>query len=645
MSGFKDFGINLKVVSVPLTANPNHLAINATSGNYLNITNDLGGFGNLHVQDLQVDGVANVNAGFWNIDYANIEYTLSVSGNVDFASDLLVQNDLSVWGQTYVGSDLEVVGNTKTDSNLSVGLNCNISGNSIIYGNSNVLNNLSVGASVGISGNQSVLGNSSIGGNSKINGNSLVIGNENISGSLTLSGYVSADGNISTKQNILANGNATLQGNINVSGNSVIVGNNLIIGNNSISGNQSIVGNVKIYKDLIECGNTGISGSLLVGKYLSVSEGISGNSLKTISNSYIGGNSQIIGNESISGNLYVNGNVIINGSVSQGFSNTNDTLLQNNLIVSKDATISGSLDVETNLVVDGDVNIHTDLIVDGNVTVNGALNFLSMGIIDNDFHVGNDLYSHHDLFVENKATVSGSSFLHGLVTVGLPFNDINADLMQVINGSMSASKDIFAGRDLLVNRDIFGDNNLTINNDAFIKRDLFVTRDISGANDLTINNDIVVNNDATIRGKVVIGLPINDINGDLMLTINGRISATDDIITNSSFVAENYDEINNIYYTSSINGGGVSITTSTSGESYLTVSDGTFANGFTVRYFNDGNNTTQATINNNPILQMTTVTPSGSNYPGHVGDFAISGNYLCVCVSDNYWKRTSLSTW
>ena len=37
--------------------------------------------------------------------------------------------------------------------------------------------------------------------------------------------------------------------------------------------------------------------------------------------------------------------------------------------------------------------------------------------------------------------------------------------------------------------------------------------------------------------------------------------------------------------------------------------------------------------------------PTTSTSPGNTGDIAFDNNYLYICIQNNVWKRTSLSSW
>lgn len=46
-----------------------------------------------------------------------------------------------------------------------------------------------------------------------------------------------------------------------------------------------------------------------------------------------------------------------------------------------------------------------------------------------------------------------------------------------------------------------------------------------------------------------------------------------------------------------------------------------------------------------PQIKISNVAPSNSTSNGLNGSIAYDTNYFYVCISNNYWLRTSLSTW
>lgn len=392
MAGFRDYGINFKKNgSQPISADANHLALSATNDYTLHLTNASGGYAHLHVQDLYVDGVANVSAGFWNIDYANIEYTLSVSGDATFGSDVLILDDLSVWGDSYVGGNKEIDGTVVAHSTLEV--DGDITGHS----------NLRIDLSSVVGGNSTVSGSVLIGGSSDTNGNANVDGNVTIGGTELVNGTSNIIGNLTTNSSLFVNQNAT------ITGNTSILGNTGIVGNLSVTGASTLNGNVVANNDVA------ISGFAVINETLTVTGDITGTSnLNIKQDAIVEGDVSVYGNELVNGNISVSGNVYVNGLVVQGVGTSADVVLNNNLIVTDNVDICGNLNVLTNVNVegnteiDGTLTVHTDLVVDGNATIQGIVNFDALGTLDNDFHVGQDLYAHDDLYVEDFAEVSGA---------------------------------------------------------------------------------------------------------------------------------------------------------------------------------------------------------------------------------------------
>jgi hypothetical protein len=47
----------------------------------------------------------------------------------------------------------------------------------------------------------------------------------------------------------------------------------------------------------------------------------------------------------------------------------------------------------------------------------------------------------------------------------------------------------------------------------------------------------------------------------------------------------------------------------------------------------------------NKLRVLNDKTPASSSSSGNVGEICWDNNYMYVCVSDNTWKRTYLSTW
>ena len=85
-----------------------------------------------------------------------------------------------------------------------------------------------------------------------------------------------------------------------------------------------------------------------------------------------------------------------------------DATFYSDVDLKADLNVDGSLNVEVDTEIDGNLVIHSDATVDGDFFVQGSINFDSIGILDNDLHVGQDIYAHDDLYVEDFAQISGA---------------------------------------------------------------------------------------------------------------------------------------------------------------------------------------------------------------------------------------------
>ena len=56
-------------------------------------------------------------------------------------------------------------------------------------------------------------------------------------------------------------------------------------------------------------------------------------------------------------------------------------------------------------------------------------------------------------------------------------------------------------------------------------------------------------------------------------------------------------------------------------------------------------NTINMSNNNGQKINFLSSPPENYNSPGNMGDYAWDINYMYMCVNDNIWKRTSLTTW
>jgi predicted acyltransferase (DUF342 family) len=416
MAGFREYGLNLRESSsAPISADVGHLALSATPG-VLHVTNASGGYAHLHVKDLYVDGVANVNAGEWFIDNAVIDFTLAVSGNAYFGSNINVNSNANISGDVLIGDDLSVWGDSYT------------AGNVITDGTLQVLGNISGSSNMNLAGNIRVTGNSTVSSNSEVAGN------------LTVSGSQVLIGNSTTYGNSIIDGTLLVDNNTSINGTMTITGATRILDSLRVDKESYLTNNV------VATSNVGISGFVLVDKYLNVGGNISASSdLVVARNTVVRGNVGISGSESIVGDLVVMGNVFVTGVVNQGVTGTSDVTFKNNLLVEENVGISGNLTVgstsnflndvnlETNMVVDGSVTIHTDLVVDGNATIQGIVNFDALGTLDNDFHVGQDIYAHDDLYVEDFAEISGALHIRNYTK-----NNLNGLHRNVNSGNITA---------------------------------------------------------------------------------------------------------------------------------------------------------------------------------------------------------------
>jgi predicted acyltransferase (DUF342 family) len=392
MAGFRDYGLNFKKNgNQPISADANHLALSATNDYTLHLTNASGGYAHLHVQDLYVDGVANVSAGFWNIDYANIDYTLSVSGDATFGSNVYIDDNITVGGSSYISGNSSLVGDSLINGKLDV------------RGNVSGASNLIIDLNSTIRGNETVSGNFRVGGNTRLDGTADITGNVNIGSNVYINGTELVNGDLSTNSNFRASLNSTISGNETIGGNLLVNGSSRVLTNSSVVGNVGISGTAQINQTLVVDGNISGQSNLWIDDN-AIIEGNVG----------ISGNQYVSGDEFIDGDITVAGNVYVSGLIIQGSASSADVYLNNNLVVSQNVTVSGdtfigsNLNVEGDTEIDGTLTIHTDIVVDGNATIQGIVNFDSLGTLDNDFHVGQDLYAHDDLYVEDFAEVSGA---------------------------------------------------------------------------------------------------------------------------------------------------------------------------------------------------------------------------------------------
>jgi predicted acyltransferase (DUF342 family) len=338
----------------------------------------------------------NINAGIINVHTLNA-VELEFSGDQQISGDLTVLENIYVFSGAYIGGPLETTGiisgetitgqsgtfNTIVTAPTFSGGFATFSG-LFISGNSDIGNDLNIG------GNLNVTGNSEIGGNLTVTGTTTNVGNTNISGNLSVSGDVEITGNTSINGDFsIASGNFTGHNGMTMSGvdyiviNSGFINNDLIISGNLIVSGTATFDELNIVSGLIVSGNLLVSGDLVVDDDIVATGNVTAVTgfFNTVTGSSISGTNGAFTN--------LTGTTITGSSVNS----TNGTFTNLTGTTITGTTVASTTGQFATLIVDNEIIIDADLSVSGNAFVTSGAD------IGGDVTVSGTVTSHNDLIV------------------------------------------------------------------------------------------------------------------------------------------------------------------------------------------------------------------------------------------------------
>jgi hypothetical protein len=346
-----------------------------SDGTYINSLNE-NGSKNLLLQS---------QGGNIGIGNTNPQYILDISGNVNTAGDLNVNNIIinsnvsstsSTNGALVVSGGVGISGNVNTAGNLNAN---NIIINSNVSSTSSTTGALIVSGGVGISGNVNTAGNlnanniiinSNVSSTSSTNGALVVFGGVGISGNVNTAGNLNANNIIinsnvsstsSTNGALVVSGGVGISGNVNTAGN--LNANNIII-NSNLPSTSSTTG------ALIVSGGVGISGNVNTAGNLNANNIIINSNLPSTSFNtgalIVSGGVGISGNVNTAGNLNAN-NIIINSNLPSTSSTTGALIVSGGVGISGNVNIGGN-STTNNIFTNSISSIGVSLTINGNVT-------------------------------------------------------------------------------------------------------------------------------------------------------------------------------------------------------------------------------------------------------------------------------------
>jgi cytoskeletal protein CcmA (bactofilin family) len=370
-------------------------------------------------------------------------------------------------------------------------------------------------------------------------------GTSNI-GQLNITGLSSSDGHLTVDKDITTN---RIFIDRDFSASSASIFSSLVLMGPLILNNQgSIDDALHISTSALSSINATITGDLSINNNLYVSGDVSWNSANIANDSIP--QSAIIGGNSFSGGVNIDG----------------DLSLNNRLFVGNNATFSGDVSINNNLYVSGDVSINNNIYVSGDVSWNSANiandSIPQSAIIDrNDFTgavaIDGDLSLNNRLFVGNNATISGYVSINNNLYVS---GDVSWNSANIANDSIPQSAIIggngFSGGvnidgDLSLNNRLFVGNNATFSGDVSINSSLYISGDVSW-NSTNIPNDsipqsavidrndftgaVAIDGDLNLNNRLFVGNNAT-ISGDV--SINNNLYVSGDVSWNSTNIANN----------------------------------------------------------------------------------------------------------
>jgi hypothetical protein len=291
-------------------------------------------------------------------------------------------------------------------------------------------------------------GDLEVSGDATIQGNMMVVGDINI-GSF---GDTTINGNLEVAENILINGDSTIRGGSDVDGNLMVTGDSSVVGLFRTAADATIGNNMKVL------GNLGVLGDATIGD---------------------GGNLKVNGDASVAGTIY-----------------TSDSSVNNNLFVSKDATV-GSGYIQNNFKVSGDSSVVGLFKTSSDSTIGKNLKILGDSSV-----VGTSYFLDATVFRSLQVTGDGTRGLRlgsgvGGISLDFRYDEFSSDYLLAAGGShnlsITSNANIILGPgDALGNGYVQNQGHGLITPDATVTNDLSVSGK-SSLSDATIKNLVAEN--------------------------------------------------------------------------------------------------------------------------------------------------------
>lgn len=556
-SGPANFGSNIYIsgsatISAGLTAGSDvnflrsmTVSGNAYVGSSLLVSNDINATRNLYVSgSSSVTGNLSVGSSATFLGSVTVRQDLytggsaSITGSVAVGTDLvvtgtsrlstlIVSKSESVTGGLFVGSAATFNSQVVLNKDLAVLGNSSLAGSLSVYGNEVVQGSVTVNKDLLVSGTGSFVNISSSG---TVNANLIKATNTAISNTLTVGSWANFLGSATVQRDFIAASNATVAGYLSVGSFASFLGSVNVAQDLSVAQSASVTGNLTTSSNLAVFGDASLTGGLQVGQSASITGGVYVGSSSTFAGSLtVQKGLTVFGAATFSSYLSASGVYATFGSFLNGVSTA--TLTATVASITGKATIgslsvlsygsfagavaAGNVSAQTvsakALTVANSANISGSLTVNGSVTfnnnlfVNGTITALASNFIYGGGGSGGTGSSGGTVIIMNSsggATIAGTA---------LTIEDYGS-----IGGALLAGSDVTVLGSLSVGSDLYVSG--TINASALVLSGglsltgpVYIGSDLTIAGSQTVNQSLVVGQDAQIRGSLTVasGLSVN----------------------------------------------------------------------------------------------------------------------------------------
>ena len=311
---------------------------------------------------------------------------LTVGDSVDIKSDLLVENNLTVFGDGCLQGDLQV------------GENVTIGGNEVLEGSLTVINGAIINGPLTVNGNETINGNLNVTGSETINQNITIGGTGTFNGLFQALGGLAVFGGqtINSGGLVILSGGASINGDVTINGNQTVDDLD-ILGNLTVEELASFNGcSTTINGPLI------VNGPTVMNRGLTIASGnqtiMSGDLTINVGNLTVGGSSTFNGPV-----VATNGATINNGLTVFG----GQTIATGDFVIATcgNATIGGSLTVNDTITSPSPATL-LSLLLTG--TTNSTSPTTGTLVVNGGVGIGQDLWLGGSEFFANVSTEGGT---------------------------------------------------------------------------------------------------------------------------------------------------------------------------------------------------------------------------------------------